>query len=215
MRLLPVLLLVCGCALAADKETPPPGGPAKPFKLPPTEDFTLPNGMKVTIVPYGEVPRVALRAYINAGSVHEPAGQVWISKVTGQLLKEGTATRSASEVAREVADMGGTLDVNPRSEYTSVGGVVLAEFGPKFVRLLADVLRNPSFPGSELARIKADLARDRAVETARPQTQANELFLQTLLPDQPYSRLYPTEAALTGYPLDQVKAFYNSNYDAA
>jgi predicted Zn-dependent peptidase len=215
MRLLSVMLLICGCALAAEKETPPAGGPAKPFKLPPTEDFTLPNGMKVTLVPYGEVPRVAIRAYVNAGSVHEPSGQVWISKLTGQLMKEGTITRSASDVARGAADMGGSLDVDPRSEFTSVGGVVLSEFGPKFVGLLADVIQNPLFPASELARIKADLARDRAVDTARPQTQANELFMQTLLPDQPYSRLFPTEASLAGYTLQQVKAFYGSNFGAA
>ncbi len=214
MRLLPVMLLICVCALAAEKETPPPGGPPKPFKLPPAEDFTLPNGMKVTLVSYGEVPRVAVRAYVSAGAVHEPAGQVWISKVTGQLMKEGTTTRSASQVAREAADMGGSLDVNARSEYTVVGGVALSEFGPRFVGLLADVLRNPLLPASELARIKADLARDRAVEIARPQTQANQLFLQTLLPDQPYSRLFPSEQALAGYTLEQVKAFYQSNYGA-
>src|SRR5262249_53458302 len=137
------------------------------------------------------------------------------SKVAGQLLKEGTTTRSASDVAREAADMGGTLDVNPRSEFTSIGGVVLSESGPKFVGLLADVIQKPLFPASELGRIQADLARDRAVDTARPQTQANELFMQTLLPDQPYSRLFPSESALAGYTLEQVKAFYTSNFGAA
>ena len=138
--------------------------------------------MKVTLAPYGEVPRVAVRAYVSAGSVHEPAGQVWISKLTGLLLKEGTAGRSALEVAREAADMGGQLEVSSRSEFTTVGGVVLSEFGPKFVGLLADVLRNPLLPASEMPRLKADLARELAVETARPQTQANERFLKTLLP---------------------------------
>lgn len=214
MRLLPIALLLCVAAPAADKETPPPGGPPKAFKLPPTQDFTLPNGMKVTLAPYGEVPRVAVRAYVSAGSVHEPAGQVWISKLTGLLLKEGTAGRSALEVAREAADMGGQLEVSSRSEFTTVGGVVLSEFGPKFVGLLADVLRNPLLPASEMPRLKADLARELAVETARPQTQANERFLKTLLPDQPYSRLFPTEAALNGYKVDQAQAFYKANFGA-
>ena len=44
------------CALpaalcAADKETPPPGTAPKPFHLAATEDFALPNGMKVNLVP--------------------------------------------------------------------------------------------------------------------------------------------------------------------
>jgi predicted Zn-dependent peptidase len=214
MKSLAMAVLICASAIAADKETPPPGGPAKPFKLPPTQDFTLPNGMSVTLVPYGEVPLVALRAYVSAGTVHEPAGQVWISKLTGQLIKEGTASRSASEVAREAADMGGRVEVSSETEFTKVGGVVLSEFGPKFARLLADVLRNPLLPTPEIPRLKADLARDLAVDTARPQTQANERFLQTLLPDQPYSRLYPSAAALEGYTLEQVQAFYKANFGA-
>ena len=49
--------------IRATKEQPPEGGPPKAFQLPPTEDFTLANGMKVTLVPYGVVPRVAIRAY--------------------------------------------------------------------------------------------------------------------------------------------------------
>ena len=214
MKPLLIAWLICASALAADKETPPLGGAAKPFKLPPTQDFTLSNGMHVTLVPYGEVPRVALRAYVSAGAVHEPAGQVWISQLTGLLMKEGTASRSASDVAREVADMGGQLDVSPGTEFTSIGGVVLSESGPKFVALLADVLRNPRLPASELPRLKADLARDLAVDTARPQTQANERFLQTILPDQPYSRLFPSEEALKGYTLEQAESYYKSNFTA-
>ena len=32
------------------KETPPAGGQPKPFVFPKTDDFTLPNGMKVSLV---------------------------------------------------------------------------------------------------------------------------------------------------------------------
>src|SRR5690242_17820775 len=141
MRRLPIAMLLCVAGLAADKETPPAGDAPKPFKLPPTQDFTLPNGMRVTLAAYGEVPRVAVRAFVNAGLVNEPAGQVWISRLTAMLLKEGTSTRSAEDVAREAAEMGGQLEANSGSEFTSVGGVVLAESGPKFIALVADVLR--------------------------------------------------------------------------
>ena len=214
MKTLLMACLICSSALAADKETPPPGGAAKPFRLPPTQDFALPNGMKVTLVPYGEVPRVAMRAFVSAGAVHEPDGQVWISKLTGLLMKEGTTSRPAAAVAREAADMGGELVVSSGGEATTVGGVVLSEFGPKYAALLADVLTNPLFPASEIPRLKADLARRLAVDTTRPQAQANERFLQTLLPDQPYSRLFPSAAALTGYTLEQARDFYKGNFGA-
>ena len=92
--------------------------------------------------------------------------------------------------------MGGQLEVSAGPEFTSAGGVVLSEFGPRFVALIADVLRRPLLPASELGRLKADLSRDLAVDMARPQTQSRERFFQTMFPDHPYSRLFPAEAAL-------------------
>src|ERR1022692_4262111 len=131
---------------AGAKETPPQGPPPKPFHLPATTDFTLPNGMQATIVPYGTVPKVAVRLLVGAGAIDESAGQVWLSKLNAALMKEGTRTRSAEQVAREAAEMGGQVEIDAAHDFTSVGGVVLSDFGPKFVALLADVLIAPSLP---------------------------------------------------------------------
>jgi zinc protease len=216
----PLLRIAILCALpaalsAAAKETPPPGTAPKPFHLPPTEDFVLPNGMKATLVPYGSIPKVAIRIYVEAGAVSEPAGQVWISKLNAALMKEGTASRSAAQLAREAAGMGGQIDVSADSEFTTAGGVVLSEFGPRFVALLADVLQHPALPSSELPRLKANLARDLAVDQSQPDNLARERFLETLFPNHPYGRVYPKEAMLQGYTLDQVRAFYTANFAAS
>ena len=218
MRPLLTILVLCAATavlFAAPKETPPAGSAPKPFRLPPTDDFVLPNGMQVTIVPYGVVPKVAIRAYVNAGGVYEPASQVWISKLNALLMKEGTATRSAEQVAREAADMGGQLEIDAGPEFTSSGGIVLSEFGPRFVALLADVLQHPALPPPELARLKADLGRDLAVEKSRPNALARELFLQTLFPNHPYGRSYPQESALKGYTIEEVRAFFGANFAAS
>ncbi|MBV9300845.1 MAG: insulinase family protein [Acidobacteriaceae bacterium] len=216
MRLLFVLPIVISAvsvqSLASVKETPPEGGPPKPFHLPPAEDFTLPNGMKVTIVPYGSVPKVAIRAYIKAGGVNEPDNQVWMSRLTALLMKEGTKTRSSEQIAQEAADMGGQLEINANTEYTVAGGVVLSEFGSQFINLLADVLQNPLFPSSQLTRLKADLERELAVDKSEPRSLARERFLQVLFPNSPYGRVFPSESALKGYTLEAAQAFYGANF---
>ena len=148
-----LLIATTSFGAPADKETPPTGSAPKPFVLPPTDDFTLPNGMKVTIVPFGIVPRVAVRAYIDAGAARESADQVWLSKLNAQLLKEGTATRSAEQIAREAADMGGQLETGAGNDATTAGGVVLSEYASRFIALLADVLENPALPAPELPRV--------------------------------------------------------------
>ena len=102
-HLLVVLALVAGLVSAPaaalgqeqqrQKETPPAGGTPKPFTLPKRDTFILKNGMKVTLVPYGSVPKVTVTAAVRAGSLNEGAEQVWLSDITGRMLKEGTATR--------------------------------------------------------------------------------------------------------------------------
>jgi predicted Zn-dependent peptidase len=202
-------------AFAGPKETPPQGPPPKPFHLPATTDFVLPNGMQVTIVPYGIVPKVAVRAFVGAGEIDESAGQVWLSKLNAALMKEGTHTRSAEQVAREAAEMGGQMEIESGSDFTSVGGVVLSDFGPKFVTLLADVLTAAALPAGELARLKADLLRELSIDRSQPESLASERFLETLFPDHPYGRTFPSEVQLKGYTIEDVQAFYRNNFDAA
>jgi zinc protease len=202
-------------SIADPKELPPQGSPPRPFHLPKPDDFVLPNGMKVTIVPYGVVPRLAVRAYVQAGALYEPADQVWISKLTAKALKEGTAKRTSEQLASDVADMGGQLEIDSTSDFLSAGGVVLAEAGTRFIALLADVLENAALPGSQIDRLKADLGRDLAVAKSTPQSLAEERFLQVLYPDHPYGRVYPSSTSLQGYTIEQVRAFYEANFAAA
>src|SRR5687768_9245740 len=90
----------------AQKETPPVGGQPKPFVFPAAETYSLKNGMKITLVPYGSVPKVAIQAFVRSGSLNEKEGQRWISDVVASLLKEGTASRNSEAIARETAEMG-------------------------------------------------------------------------------------------------------------
>src|SRR5580704_19205881 len=70
------------------KETPPPGGPPKPFHLPEIQRFTLPNGLQVTMVPYGSIPKVEISVAVRAGNLNESAAQISLADITGELMKE-------------------------------------------------------------------------------------------------------------------------------
>jgi predicted Zn-dependent peptidase len=219
MKLLSVAFTLAVTSLlglaASTKETPPPGSASKPFKLAATDDFTLPNGMRVTLAPYGVVPKVAVRAYVDAGAVREPADKVWISKLTALLMKEGTTNRSGEKIAEDAADMGGELEIDSTPDSMVAGGVVLSDYGSQFVALLAEVLTNATLPSSELARLKTDLVRQLAVNKAKPRSLAAERFLEVMFPGQPYGRIYPSNEALAGYTLANVQAFFKENFGAS
>jgi predicted Zn-dependent peptidase len=197
------------------KQKPPALGTPKAFKLPPKREFTLANGMKVTLVPFGRIPKASVYASVRTGNIDESSNEVWLADVTGEMMREGTTTRSASDIAEQVAGMGGELNVTVGNDNVRAGGAVLGERAPDMIALVADVLRNPKFPESELARITSNKARDMAIAKSSPQTVAQEQFLSTLYGDHPYGRSFPTEAMLKGYTIQQVKNFHAKNFGAA
>ncbi len=135
------------------KVAPPAGGPPKPFTLPATKTVKLPNGLSITLVPYGRVPKVLVAAYVRSGNLNEGANQVWLADVLASLMKEGAGARNGIQLAEEAGRMGGTLSVEAGEDQTQATLDVLSEFAPDAVRLVADVLERPALPASELDRI--------------------------------------------------------------
>jgi predicted Zn-dependent peptidase len=200
--------------VAAQKETPPPAGAPKDFKLPSKREFTLDNGMAVTLVPFGTVPKAAVMLAVRTGRINETADQVWLSELVGDLMQEGTKTLSAAHLAEATARMGGSLSVGVEYDLTTIGGEVLGERAQDMIRLVADVTRNPLLPESELDRLKADRLRSLSIQKSQPQPIAEEKFRGTLYGSHPYGRLFPTEQMLQRFTAAQVRDFHRTNFGA-
>ena len=155
-----------GSPALAQKQPPPEGGPAKPYSVPANETYTLPNGMKVTLVPYGIIPKATLSLAVYAGGIDEGSARTGVAGLTADLMKEGTEKLTSKQVAETAADMGSTLEIAAGADQTKMEMDVLQEFAPKAVKLLAEVAQHPRLPESELERLKNDAAADRAAEFA-------------------------------------------------
>jgi zinc protease len=215
------MLLVLGAAAAmattafGQKQTPPAGGPPKAFTLAAHETYTLANGMKVTLVPYGNIPKVSVSLALRAGNLNETKDLLGVADVTGELLKEGTTSLSASALAESAARMGSTLNVGTGADETGFDMDVLSEYGPDAVKLLADVLQHPLMPESELARLKANLLRQIAVAKSQPGQIALARFRKLMYGDHPYGTILPTEENVNKMMIGDAKKFYADNYGAA
>jgi predicted Zn-dependent peptidase len=202
-------------ASARQKQQPPAAGAPKDFVIPSPRRFTLGNGLAVTMVPFGQVPKVTVRLVVAAANLHEKKDEVWLADLTGSLMREGTTTLTAEAVAREFATMGGELGISVGPDTTSISSDVLSDRGADAVRLIADVAQRPRLPESELGRLKGDLLRTLSIQRSTPQAIAQEKFGELVYGDHPYGRLFPSESALKGYTIDQVSGFYRSNFGAA
>jgi len=210
-----VVISVASVAGFGQKETPPAGGQPKPFVFPKTDDFTLPNGMKVTLVQYGSVPKVAFQTTIYTGTMDDAKGKKAVSETTGLMLKEGTKSRTAEQIALDVAKMGGSLNVGVGTDSTNISGEVLSEFDVQFLELMADVVLNPNFKQEDLDRLKANKLRQLAVARTQAGNQAWEKFREVIFAGHPYEQINPREEEVSGYTLDDIRKFYSDNYGAA
>jgi len=200
--------------LMAQKETPPAGGTARDFKLSEKKTQAYANGLKTTFVHYGELPKTTITLIIKTGNVHEGKDQVWLADLTGRMLREGTADLNFAALSKKAAMMGGSLNVSVGATQTTISGVVLSEYAPDFIRLLSALVAKPAFPASELERLKSDLKRRLVTQKAVPQALAQEQFFEAIYKDHPYGRLFPTEAMISSYTLQNVKDFYDQNFGA-
>ncbi len=215
-------ILLAGLALIASPlaaQTPPPALPAppvgapKPYSVPASETYSLPNGMGVTLIPYGNAPKVTVVLQVYAGNLDE-GGDPWLADLTGDLLKEGAGSRDSAALATAAAGMGGNLGVGVSSTGTSINMSGLSEFAPQAVALVADVARRPTFPASAFDRVKANRARSLTQSLAQPGILADYALARATYGDHPYGRILPTAAQLNGYTLDQAKQFYAANFGA-
>ena len=214
-RLLILVVMIAAAASVAAQQfpsEPPAPGQPRDFRVPEAKRFTLDNGLEVAMVQWGAMPKVRVTLSLRTGNAFEGAKEVWLADLTGNLMREGTTTRTATEISKEAARMGGSLDISIGGDTTTIGGDVLSEYGASYATLVADVVRNPKFPSAELDRLKADMMRNLAVSLSQPQQLALQKFRAVLYGDHPYGRVFPTDEMIKSYTLDQIKQFYASTY---
>jgi len=198
----------------AQKELPPAPGTPRDFKVPPRRTITLPNGLEVTMVPFGRVPKVAVELQLRTGIIDQGPNDVSLASVLGDMLLEGTASRSAQDISREAADMGGSVSTTAGSEVFQVGGEVLSDFATQFVALLADVTMNPRIDAADLKRILDQHARDNAIALASPGTLAQKRFREIMYGSHPFANVFPSEEMLRGFTVERVRDFHAKNFGA-
>jgi predicted Zn-dependent peptidase len=207
------VLLGLSCTAYAAESPPPPAKP-KDFRVPAKIERSLPNGLDLTLIEWGSVPKTSVVAILQAGNLNE-GEQTWLADLTGEMLKEGAGTRSGAEIAETAARMGGGISVGVGSDQTTVSIDLLSEHAPEGIALIADLLRRPQLPASELERIKRNFQRQLALSRTQPDALANEAFFALLFPNHPYGRAYPTEAQLAAYKIEDIQRFWRENFGAA
>ena len=142
-------------AAAAERLQPPPPAAPVAARVPAPAETKLANGLRLIVVEKHELPLVSAVLTVPGGGATDPEGAAGLADITATLLTKGTATRSATQIAREIEALGGSIDSDADWDGASVSLSVKADQLAKALPILADVAQHPAFAAEELERARA------------------------------------------------------------
>src|SRR5580700_7100730 len=157
-------------------------------KLPKPVEMTLPNGLTVLVLEDHRLPLVTARLNIlGAGALNDPADLPGLANLTAAMLKEGTATRSSRQIAEDIERLGATINVTAPfgSDTATLTASGLSDNLGEWMHLAADILLHPTFPESELAKLKQRLRIQLQQQRSSPMFLIQERFNRAVYGDHP------------------------------
>jgi zinc protease len=160
----------------ADRSRLPDTGAPPPLKLPPLQRMKLANGLEVVLAERHEAPVVQFTMMLDAGYAADSLARPGTAKFALAMLTEGTARRSSLEIADRAESLGAGIGVSSDLDRSYVSLNALANKLPESLELFSDVVTNPSFPESELERLRARLLAAIQQEKVAPRGIAMRLL---------------------------------------
>jgi zinc protease len=191
----------------------PAPGKASQFALPAPRQFKLPNGLTVLLLEQHRLPVISASLVLLAGSDRNPADKPGLAAFTADLLDEGTATRSSTQLADDVAMLGASLASGSNMDYSSVSLYSLTSTADAAMGLLGDVALHPAFAAAELDRVRSSRLTQLMQQRENPTALAQRVFNQALYGTHPYGYTeVGTLPSLQGLSREDVISFWQAGY---
>jgi zinc protease len=194
-------------------EIPKPG-PAKALQVPVPETAQLANGLTLIVSTRRGLPIVAANLVVKSGSDTNPPDAPGLANFTVSLLDQGTASRTAVQIANQVAQLGATVNANSSMDASVVAARSLKKNFAATLDLGADIALHPSFPAEEIERQRSS----RLAQLVQQRENANALAVRisnlALYGDRhPYGYTeIGTEASVRALTRDALLNFWKQNF---
>ena len=212
IRVLIIVAALGAPSLATAQTTLPPVGPERPFAPAPRVERTLANGLRVITLRHATVPKATAVLTIMSGLAAEPAEKAGLAQFVVDLAQEGTNSRTSEQIKREVFAMGASLTATAGQDASNFQIRGLNTTLPEMLAMLADVVRNPTFPPAELDLMKTTTGQRLQAQAASPQYVNNKTFRQTLFGNHPYARIGVTPETLPAIDRPSITGYHQAYY---
>lgn len=189
-----------------DRSVVPSPGKAPVINIKDSEVFTAKNGMTVILSENHKLPTVRFSLYVGPGPELE-GSKAGLSSIAGQLITTGTTNMSKDEIDSKIDYIGANLSASEGS--ISLG--CLTKHMDKGLEVMADVLKNASFPQEEFDRVVKQSESGLMAAKSNPNEMANNAVMTVNFPNHPFGEVM-TEATLGNITRDDVVSFYKKSF---
>lgn len=169
--------------------TRPPAGTPRPYEFPAVQRSRLANGLRLVVADLPGRPLVSATLILRNGAADEPPAHAGATVLAARALAEGTEGYDAIGLIEASERLGASLHADAGWDSTSIGVDVPAARLEPALELLAEMALRPTFPESEVERLRDERLNDLLQAKADPRRRADEAFADTIYePSAPYHR---------------------------
>jgi zinc protease len=180
----------------------------------PFERTTLGNGIVVLGQVQAGDPAVSMRIRLEAGAALDPDDRSGLAAFAARTLTRGTPTWSYEAFNETTDRLGATVAVDAARTYVEVHVRSLREDVPALLDLVAEVVRQPTFPADEVEKVRQELTTSIKEQDNDTRATADRLLRRLLYPEgHPYRhRTLGEVASIATVGRDDLGAFHRQRY---
>ncbi|MDB4903255.1 MAG: peptidase [Mucilaginibacter sp.] len=197
-----------------DRKLQPALSSSPAVKFPEVKEFTLSNGLKVSLVTRIAVPVVEMSLVIDAGYAADKFGVPGLASMTIKMMKEGTKTRNSLQIDDQLADLGASFYTYSSLDRSFLYLSALKVNFNSSLNVFSDVLLNPVFPQKDFDRVQKRQLLAIKQEQSQPVTMGLRILPRLIYGNgHAYSNSYTgtgTEASVSQMKRADLEKFYDT-----
>lgn len=147
---------------------------------------TLDNGLRIITDYVPSVESAAVGIWTGVGTRDEELKDNGVAHMVEHMLFKGTEKRSASQIAKEIEFVGGSMNAYTSREMTSYHIHLLKDHTDLALDVLSDMYLNSTFPEEEIERERHVILQEIGMCNDTPDDVIFDLHFETAYPDQPF-----------------------------
>ena len=158
----------------------------------------LANGITLIVVENQAADIISGRFFFKgAGTIIEQSAKAGLAHLVSAVMTKGTKNLSALEIAEKIESIGAGLGTDASTDYFSLSLKTVSGDFPPMLRLLAEIMRSPIFPESEVELERKLTLQGIRSQKEQPFNVAFNQLRQQMYPQHPYGiSVLGTEASV-------------------